>query len=202
MTTEESLVNTRQHILEATERVIQSRGLAGATTKEIARAAGCAEGTLYKHFHDKEELFLAVIQEHLPDFVLKVNEENAGQRTLSANLQETALAAIRYYDQLIPLAVSLFADSELIDRHRKWMQAQNTGPQRIYERVAAYIEAEQRLGRIDSTLDAFSAASLLLGPCFQYAFLRSFIGTEPFAVSDAQFVVELIATLLKGLDHS
>jgi len=81
------------------------------------------------------------------------------------------------------------------------MQAQNTGPQRIHERVAAYIEAEQRLGRIDATVDAFSATALLLGPCFQYAFLRHFMGAEPFPVSDAQFVVELIATLLKGWEQ-
>jgi AcrR family transcriptional regulator len=195
-------MNTRQHILEAIERVIQSRGLARATTKEIAREAGCAEGTLYKHFHDKEDMFLAVIQEHLPDFVLKLSEENAGKRSLNASLQEIALAAIRYYEQLIPLAVSLFADSELIERHRKWMQEQNTGPQRIYERITAYIKAEQRQGRIADSLDAFSAASLLLGPCFQYAFLRYFTGAEPFPLTDAQFVVDTVTTLMNGLEQS
>ncbi len=195
-------MHTRQHILEATERVLQSKGLARATTKEIAREAGCAEGTLYKHFHDKEDIFLAVIQEHLPDFVLKVSEEDAGKRSLNASLQEIALAAIRYYEQLIPLTVSLFADSELIERHRMWMQEQNTGPQRIYERVTAYIEAEQRLGRIADSLDAFSVASLLLGPCFQYAFLRYFTGAEPFRFSGAQFMVDIVTTLAKGLEQS
>src|SRR6266852_3448372 len=164
-------MNTRQHILEATERVIQSRGLARATTKEIAREASCAEGTLYKHFQDKEDIFLAVIQEHLPDFVLKVSEENAGKGSLNASLQEIALAAIRYYEQLIPLAVSLFADSELIERHRRWMQ-----------------------GRIADSLDAFSVSSLLLGPCFQYAFLRYFTGGEPFPLTSAQFVVDMVTT--------
>ncbi len=195
-------MHTRQHILEATERVLQSKGLARATTKEIAREARCAEGTLYKHFHDKEDIFLAVIQEHLPDFVLKVSEEDAGKRSLNASLQEIALAAIRYYEQLIPLTVSLFADSELIERHRMWMQEQNTGPQRIYERVTAYIEAEQRLGRIADSLDAFSVASLLLGPCFQYAFLRYFTGAEPFRFSGAQFMVDIVTTLAKGLEQS
>ncbi len=195
-------MNTRQHILEATERVIQSRGLARATTKEIAREASCAEGTLYKHFQDKEDIFLAVIQEHLPDFVLKVSEENAGKGSLNASLQEIALAAIRYYEQLIPLAVSLFADSELIERHRRWMQEQNAGPQRMYERVTAYIEAEQRQGRIADSLDAFSVSSLLLGPCFQYAFLRYFTGGEPFPLTGAQFVVDMVTTLTKGLEQS
>ncbi len=109
---------------------------------------------------------------------------------------------IRYYEQLIPLTVSLFADSELIERHRTWMQEQNTGPQCIYERVTAYIEAEQRLGRIADSLDAFSVASLLLGPCFQYAFLRYFTGAKPFPLSGAQFVVNIVTTLAKGLEKS
>ncbi len=101
---------------------------------------------------------------------------------------------IRYYEQVIPLTVSLFADSELIERHRTWMQEQNTGLQRIYERVTTYIEAEQRLGRIADSLDAFRVASLLLGPCFQYAFLRYFTGAEPFPLTGAQFVVNIVTT--------
>ena len=43
-------------------------------------------------------------------------------------------------------------------------------------RVTAYVEAEQRQGRMAGSLNAFSGASLLPGPCFQYAFLRYFTG--------------------------
>jgi len=121
---------------------------------------------------------------------------------MDASLQKIALAAIRYNEQFIPLAVSLFADSELIERHRTWMQEQNTGPQRIYERVTTYIEAEQQQGRIADSLDAFSVSSLLLGPYFQYAFLRYFIGGEPFQLTGAQFVVDMVSTLTKGLEQS
>ncbi|GCE20017.1 TetR/AcrR family transcriptional regulator [Dictyobacter kobayashii] len=62
-------MNTRRLILEATERLIRLKGLSRATTKEIAREAGCAEGTLYKHFEHKEDLFLTIIQEHLPTLI-------------------------------------------------------------------------------------------------------------------------------------
>ncbi|WP_126551779.1 hypothetical protein [Dictyobacter kobayashii] len=50
------------------------------------------------------------------------------------------------------------------------------GPQRIYERVALYIEEEQALGTIRADVDAQSVAVLLLGACFQYVFLKHFIG--------------------------
>ena len=69
-------------------------------------------------------------------------------------------------------------------------------------RVTSYIEAEQRQGRMEGSLNALSGASLLPGPCFQYAFLRYFTGAEPFPLTDAQFVVDTVAMLTKGLEQS
>ena len=51
-------------------------------------------------------------------------------------------------------------------------------------------------------LNAFSGASLLPGPCFQYAFLRYFTGAEPFPLTDVQFVVDTVTMLTKGLEQS
>ena len=65
-------MGTRERIVEAAERVMRERGLARGTTKEIARAAGYSEGTLYKHFESKEDLFLAMLTERFPSFVALV----------------------------------------------------------------------------------------------------------------------------------
>src|SRR6266481_7767374 len=75
------LMRTRQYILEATERMLQTRGLARLTNKEIAEAAGCAEGTLYNHFETKEALILAAIKENLPDFLTVVGDDRIGEHT-------------------------------------------------------------------------------------------------------------------------
>ena len=60
---------TRAQLVDAAERVLRSKGLARATTKEIAREAGCAEGTLYLHFADKLDLVRAVHEKLLPAFI-------------------------------------------------------------------------------------------------------------------------------------
>ena len=52
------------------------------------------------------------------------------------------------------------------------------------------------------SLNALSDASLLRGPCFQYAFLRYFTGAELFPLTDAQFVVDTVTMLTKGLEQS
>src|SRR5438093_739927 len=76
------LMRTRQYILEAAERMLQTKGLARLTNKEIAEAAGCAEGTLYNHFDTKEALILAAIQENLPDFLAAVGDDRIGEHTI------------------------------------------------------------------------------------------------------------------------
>ncbi|HEY0757314.1 MAG TPA: TetR/AcrR family transcriptional regulator [Ktedonobacteraceae bacterium] len=191
-------MDTRQHILATAERILQERGLARITTRDITRAAGLAAGTLYVHFPHKEDLFLAIIQRHLPAFVPTVQPEQAGTQPLNASLEAIAQAAVGYYAELIPLAASLFADPSLLLRHQAWM-AEHGGPERIYERVAAYIVAEQRVGRIYQSCEPRAVAVALLGPCFQYAFMRHFLGTDPFEQSVNEFVASMIAPLLSGL---
>jgi len=54
-------ITTRERILEAALRLFHEHGFRGATTAEIARSAGIAEGTIYRYFKDKKELFLACV---------------------------------------------------------------------------------------------------------------------------------------------
>ena len=56
----------RVRILDAAHELMLTVGLARATTKEIARAAGCSEAALYKYFDSKEDLFVRVLAERLP----------------------------------------------------------------------------------------------------------------------------------------
>lgn len=196
---EDESMKTRQTILKATERIIQSKGLARVTTKEIAREAGCAEGTLYKHFADKESLFLAAIQENLPAFAGAIEEAHLGEGDIGTTLRSIALAALSFYEKLLPLSVSLFADTDLLAQHRAWMQDQRAGPQHLCERVAAYIEVEQQRGRINQHLKAIDIAVLLLGPCFQQVFFRYFLGEAPVACADLHYVEGMVESLLAGI---
>lgn len=48
---------TRGKIIEAGLKLFSEKGYLGATTKELAREAGIAEVTLFRHFSSKEQLF-------------------------------------------------------------------------------------------------------------------------------------------------
>jgi AcrR family transcriptional regulator len=191
-------MRTRKYILEAAEQMLQTRGLARLTNKEIAEAAGCAEGTLYKHFETKEALILAAIEENVPDFLAVVQEERIGQGVIEEHVRDIARASIRYYRKLLPLTTALFADIDLLNHFRLWMQERKGGPLNIYELVASYVAAEQRLGRLKPEIEPFSFAALLLGACHQYVYVQYFQGHDPFPVSEEQFVAGIAHTVLLG----
>lgn len=54
---------TRGALLRAARPLFAQRGYAGVGTEEIVRAAGVTRGALYHQFRNKEDLFLAVVEE-------------------------------------------------------------------------------------------------------------------------------------------
>jgi AcrR family transcriptional regulator len=58
---------TRYRILEAARAMFSERGFQGVTTRDIARAAGVATGTLFNYFPTKEAIALGLAFEALTD---------------------------------------------------------------------------------------------------------------------------------------
>jgi AcrR family transcriptional regulator len=197
-------LGTREKIVEAAERVMRERGLARSTTKEIARAAGYSEGTLYKHFESKEDLFLAVLAERLPSFVVLVEQLPArvGQGTVRETLKEVANNALAYYGEIVPMAASIFSEPRLLARHREGLRKRGAGPRMVNEALTAYLDAEERLGRVREDADPEAAAAMILGACYQRAFFRSFLGEDMLAEGEEGFVEGIVQTLMQSLSPS
>lgn len=194
-------MNTRERILEAAEQVIRTRGFARATTREIARAAGCSEGSLYNHFKSKEDLFHCVLRERLPDFIRQVVHfpERAGIGTVRDNLREIATAALAFYRHAIPLGASMLSEPDLLGGQRQLLRQRNAGPHRGNELLAAYLRAEQGGGRISADADVEAAAYAIFGACFQRAYVAAFLGAEPSDTPPDAFIDKLVGTVMAGL---
>ncbi len=192
---------TKESILEAAKTVIRTQGLSKATTREIAKQAGCAEGSIYKHFRDKSDLFVTALQDSAPPFLLlmKSLESRAGERTVRANLEEVAREAANFFGDVMPISATLFSQPELLADHRRALKEKGAGPQRAYAAVAAYVRAEQKLGRINPKAKPLGAAALLLGACYQHAFLRHLLDEDMVPISDDKFPSEIVRSLLEGL---
>ncbi len=195
---------TRERLLDSAEHLLRTIGLARTTTKEIARAAQCSEAALYKHFSSKEDLFVAVLRERLPSLMPLLAELTARpeSRTPEQALTEIARTATLFYEANMPIAASLFAEPGLLQRHREGLLPLGAGPQQPLLALARYLASEREHGRLRAGTDPEAAAALLLGACFQRAFLRHFLGesgvAEPGDAVD-DFAAGLTRTLLGGL---
>lgn len=194
-------MNTRDRILEAAERIMRTKGLAQATTREIAREAGCSEGTLYNHFESKEALFLSVLRERLPDFIRQVIAfpERAGSGTVRGNLEEIGCAALRFYREVIPLGACLLSEPGRLATQRDYLRKRGAGPHKAHELVAHYLRAEQQRGRVRSDADPLAAARLLLGGCFQQAYISPLSGLDISEGEGQRLVKQLVDALMAAL---
>ncbi|MBE1535255.1 TetR/AcrR family transcriptional regulator [Actinomadura algeriensis] len=164
-------MSARERILDAAADVMRERGVARATTKEIARAAGYSEALLYKHFRDKEELMMLVLQERMPAFSV-AGEPGAG--TVESNLVAVVHAGLRFYRRAFPMMASMVAQPPLMAATRESLRKYGAGPHVPVRQLAEYLDAERGLGRVAADADTGAAAALLIGACFQQGFLRYF----------------------------
>ncbi len=151
-------------------------GLARATTKEIAREAGCSEALLYKHFPDKQDIFLRMLSERSPR--LGSASELPGTGTVTGNLESLVTDLLEFYAQTFPIAASIFSSTDLLTAHREAMTSRGAGPQGPVHLLACYLDQEAQRGRLPQACDTDAVARLLTGAALHEAFLAAYAG-EP-----------------------
>jgi AcrR family transcriptional regulator len=60
----ERRATTRSELLAAAEELIAERGFAHASLADIAAAAGVSKGAIYHHFQSKDDLLMALLDQH------------------------------------------------------------------------------------------------------------------------------------------
>lgn len=82
---------TRRRLLEAAERVFARRGFHAASVEEIAENAGFSTGAVYSNFAGKEELFLALFEEHTNRRIRDVEKVAAAGASREAQSRQAEL---------------------------------------------------------------------------------------------------------------
>jgi AcrR family transcriptional regulator len=187
----------RNAILDAARRLLTTQGL--ASTRDLARSAGVADGALYNHFHDRVDVYMALLEESLPTLsaTLASLPLKVGEHSVAQNLRWVGEELLLFHHRVVPLFAVLLAEQPLLKRYRARLVAQGRGSHRSREPIAAYLRAEQRLGRVSAKIDVELTTELFVGACFQRAFRAHF---EHAALTDhAEFVAGIVRALLAGL---
>jgi AcrR family transcriptional regulator len=188
----------RRRIVDAADALIREHGLAGATTREIARAAGCAEGSIYVHFEDKIDLVIAVVVEREPTFAeLLELPARAGEGTVEANLVPWVEELVGLIRDNQPIFLALMSDRNAFERFKARVRERQTGLVAVFKAAADYVRAEQELGRIDARAEPEVVATILIGAARDHTFTRALAGIA--TPSAEGFAQELVRTVVHGL---
>jgi AcrR family transcriptional regulator len=167
-----STTSTKSRIVDAAEKIISKRGLARATTKEIAKTAACAEGTLYVHFRNQMQIFAAVFERRLPAAAdaLKTLQAQAGKGDVTDNLVAALLGVAKFLEEVMPILAGALADPALGKAFRATWSEFGFGPENFIVRLTSFVRSEQERGRIPSGTKAEIASEALVGFLFYSAF--------------------------------
>ncbi|WP_146616020.1 TetR/AcrR family transcriptional regulator C-terminal domain-containing protein [Nonomuraea aridisoli] len=131
--------------------------------------------------------FLALLQDRMPLWlsILHGLSHRAGKGEVAGNLLQAARAGIDYYLAVQSAAQPAFTSPSVTVRFREALREAGLGPEAEVAPVAAYLEAERRLGRVRPDVDPEASARLLLAGCFHQAHLEMFAGASDDLERDA-----------------
>ncbi|MDF5753789.1 hypothetical protein [Spongiactinospora sp. TRM90649] len=155
---------TRNHVLE----------LAGS----MKRADG--DGATAMAAPGRVDLFLALLQDRLPVWLRILHDLShlVGKGNVADNLLPIARAGIDYYLEIQSAALPAFSSPTVTVRYRAAVRGTGLGPMPDVAPLAAYLAAEQAIGRVSAHVDPMASARLLLAGCFQHAYYEMLTGSD------------------------
>lgn len=179
---------TRKLLLEAAEQIFVRDGYEKAQVAEIAAAAGRTKGSVYAHFSNKEDLFLALFEERTAQHVRIMVERMKTTRTKNENLQSfrefySCQASDRAW-ALLTLEFKLFAMRHPGSKRRLRQAYRMTRPSDIEERFHRHFGAEAAEDKIGIDGAIAALAPILSGLVVESQF-------EPVLLSESRLVLIL-----------
>jgi AcrR family transcriptional regulator len=119
---------TRERIIDGAATLFNQFGYNGTDSNSIAKEAGYATGTFYKHFQDKREVFLAVYERWLTAEWQAIDEELSKGRLPDETARRIVDISIKFHTEWRGLRASLmeliFSDEDARKYFRKQRRRQ------------------------------------------------------------------------------
>ena len=189
----------RQQLIDAGLRVFAEHGFRGATTRQIAAAAGVTEAVIFQHFPDKDSLYAAILEQKAgePQAELWLSELEARS---AANDDEGVIRTL--YTRILgqhekdPYFLRLMVYSAL-EQHplARRLNGQST---RLYQFLDRFIRDRQRDGHFRSAPPAVLVRAVLALPIY-YVFQRRLLQTHWPAASPHDLIETGVHWTLAGL---
>jgi AcrR family transcriptional regulator len=152
---------TRANLIAAATEVFATAGLAGATTREIARVAGVNEVTLFRHFQNKEQLLTAVIHQAIALQAETLENQEEWTQDLYTDLSHYASLYNQMLEEHEALIRTFIGEAK---RHPDAArQILHDTCQSLNEKLVAYLQKGQNNGTVRLDIDLKPAVDMFTG---------------------------------------
>ena len=189
-----------EHLVAATDALLDEAPLGQLTTRQIARQAGVSDGVLYNHFPDKSSLVLAALVRRYGRLVERFERvvPPARDAAVVANLQTFARALADLEADALLLGAGLLADPSLLERFWVEIHRDPFGIGRLRQPLLDYLAAEQASGRIGPNVDLEAVTTLVFGASAMAA-LTLRVNRHADRAAVARHLDAAVATIVEGL---
>jgi AcrR family transcriptional regulator len=186
-----------EQIVEAARRVFLERG-PGASSVEIAQAAGVSEGLLFKRFGTKQNLFLRAMGIPKPDVRSMVEDlPAANEEEVFETLVEALLEILGFFREVFPRMMMLWSQSQ-VRSFAEIHENSASPPVEFTGIIARYLERQARAGHV-ARADFTVAGRTLVGAVANFVFWELGGLDRSMPMSGDEYVRGLVKLVWSGL---
>jgi AcrR family transcriptional regulator len=187
---------TDKQILDAARTQFFEHGF-GVSTATIAQKAGVSEGTIFKRFPTKVQLFQSAMGlPKLPFHELELLK--AGHMDLREQLGEIAFELVSFLRALMPRMMMLWAQPNM-NPVSLFKGNEDAPPKVVLRTLTAYFEAERQLGRIQCK-DPEILARMFMGVAQNFVFFELITAAHRSDEEVGTFVEGMLDVLWDGIE--
>ena len=157
-----NILHRKDRLVITTISLIDELGIQGISTREIAKREGVSEATLFRHYKNKNELLIAVL-----DFYVKFDEDifmTAKLKGLTPNkaIQFIMSSTAEYYENY----PAITAITQTMDVLQYEPDLKNKIQNMIFNRsnyITQLIEEAKRIGEIKPNVDSRELSDIIVG---------------------------------------
>ncbi len=197
----EEMTEKQRRVVEAAMEVFAERGFAGASTSEIAKRAGVAEGTIFKQFKTKKDLLIGVVAPVffrfvapgiMEDVVKILRADHATPKDFLRALYSNRIGFVLSHQRVLRIAMQ---ELPFHDDLRE-MAKQYIGTT-VYPEAKLLLERFQARGQVRQA-DPASLMRMVLTTFLGYAVMRVLVAPER-TWDDAREVELMVEVVAAGL---
>ena len=191
------LDETSQKIIDATMTLIREKGYVAATTKDIAKAAGVNECTLFRKFRTKKD----IVMRGLEQLKWRANISSEMFEPYVWNLQtDLEMMMNAYMERITPDFVSLsigLRAPQIYDETAPWIMKI---PQTFVTMLSEYFKQMHERGKITGR-NYESMAMTVFSSTFGYTFLSASFQEQLTSILPETYVHDSVTLFIRGLNR-